>query len=65
MIKRNKFNSGYRRWKIEDWAGNCPFGDVDFKTFQEGWSFIHEKIEDDELLDEYFVVLKWGNNEKN
>lgn len=51
---------------IEDWAGNHLFPDKVFKTFEEGWEFIYENVdnsgyeqsgnEDDNVFQDYYVV---------
>lgn len=45
-------------WIIEDWAGNRLYLDMEFGSFDDGWAFIYENIEDiDNAYDDVFVVL--------
>ena len=45
-------------YRIEDWAGNVMFNDKRFKTFEDGWDYIYEHIEDkDNAYDDVFVVI--------
>lgn len=45
---------------IRDWAGNHLFKDKVFSSFEDGWAFIYENVqeeyENDGTYDEYFVV---------
>lgn len=51
---------------IQDWAGNHLFTDKVFKSFEDGWEFIYDNIdnstfdktqnEDDDEYQEYFVI---------
>ena len=53
---------------ITDWAGNHLFKDKEFETFEEGWEYIYENVdnskydetgnEDDNEYQEYYVVTK-------
>ena len=53
---------------IEDWAGNRIFPDKEFETYDDGWAYIYENIdnsksdqsgnEDEDEYQEYFVILK-------
>jgi len=43
-------------WIIKDWAGNKPFPDKKFKTFQDAWEFIYGKFPDEEDWQEFYVV---------
>ena len=53
---------------ITDWAGNHLFKDKEFETFEEGWDYIYENVdnskydetenEDDNVYQEYYVVTK-------
>lgn len=53
---------------ITDWVGNHLFKDKEFETFEEGWEYIYENIdnskydetgnEDDNEYQEYYVVTK-------
>lgn len=38
------------KWTIQDWAGNHLFKDKVFSTFQDGWEFIYNNI-DNSLYD--------------
>ena len=48
------------KWIIEDWAGNHLFQDKVFDSFEDGWDFIYQNIEeeteDDGTYDDYYVV---------
>jgi hypothetical protein len=51
---------------IQDWAGNHLFKDQEFETFEEGWDFIYQNVdnseydrtqdENDNVFQEYYVV---------
>ena len=51
---------------IEDWAGNHLFKDKTFKSFEDGWEFIYENVDNseyektlndnDDNYQEYFVI---------
>lgn len=43
---------------IQDWAGNILFNGKEFETFEDGWGFILENVEDenDNTYDDYFVI---------
>ena len=53
---------------ITDWDGNHLFKDKEFETFEEGWEYIYENVdnskydetenEDDNEYQEYYVVTK-------
>jgi hypothetical protein len=43
---------------IIDWANNLMFDGIDFETFQDGWDYIYENVEDDEMYEDLFVVEK-------
>lgn len=53
---------------IIDWAGNHLFKDKEFETFEEGWEYIYENVnnskydetgnEDDNEYQEYYVIKK-------
>lgn len=53
---------------ITDWAGNHLFKDKEFETFEEGWEYIYENVdnskydetgdEDDNEYQEYYVITK-------
>lgn len=49
------------KYIIKDWAGNHLFRDEVFKTFEDGWAFIYDNVEeeteDDGTYDDYFVVI--------
>lgn len=44
------------QFKIFDWAGNAPFGEKLFKTFDEAWEFLFSRFEDEDLQE--FVVCE-------
>ena len=48
------------KYIIKDWAGNHLFKNKTFKTFDDGWDFIRENVqeetEDDGTYDDYLVV---------
>jgi hypothetical protein len=48
-------------WKIIDWMGNRLFDNKTFDTFDEGWEFItqnvEEEFEEDNTYNDYYVVL--------
>lgn len=51
---------------IQDWAGNHLFRNKTFKTFEDGWEFIYENVDNsaydlsgndnDNEYQEYFVI---------
>ena len=47
-------------YKIIDWIGNEIFPDKKFTTYEDGWEYIYEHIEeefeDDGTYDDYYVV---------
>lgn len=55
-----------KKFIIKDWAGNHLFTDKTFDTFEDGWEFIYENVDnskfeasgndDDNEYQEYFVV---------
>ena len=55
---------------IQDWAGNRMFPNVTFKTYEEGWEFVYENVdnstydesqkEDDNVYQDIYVVNKRG-----
>jgi hypothetical protein len=46
-------------WIIKDWADNIMFDGRGFETFEDGWGFIMENIEDvDNAYDDVFVIEK-------
>jgi len=51
-----------RKFIIEDWAGNRMFPDEEFETYEEGWEFIYENIQEeyegDGTYDDVYVVPK-------
>ena len=57
-----------KKYIIQDWAGNHLFKDKEFDTFEDGWEFIYENVdnalydktgkENDNEFQEYFVVDK-------
>jgi len=50
------------KWIIEDWAGNRMFSNEEFETYEEGWEFIYENIQEeyegDGTYDDVYVVPK-------
>ena len=62
QIKTNK-----TMYKIIDWAGNRMFKDKTFNTFEDGWGYIYENVDNtafdesgklgDDCYQEYYVVL--------
>jgi hypothetical protein len=63
--KGYSFNGYPKRWVIKNKKGESPFGNINFKTPEQGWKFIREKIKDDKKLDEYSLVLKWRQHDEN
>lgn len=57
-----------KKYIIEDWAGNHLFKDEVFKSYEEGWEFIYENIdnsvydetqnENDNEYQDYYVIEK-------
>lgn len=49
-----------KKYIIQDWAGNRLFPNDIFDTFEEGWDFIRENVEEDSpedgTFDDYYVV---------
>lgn len=53
---------------IQDWAGNHLFTDEEFESYEEGWEYIYEHVdnslydetgdENDNEYQEYYVVEK-------
>ncbi len=50
------------KYIIQDWAGNHLFKDKEFDSFEEGWEFIYENVqeetEDDGTYEDLYVVNK-------
>ena len=47
------------KWIILDWAYNRMFATKEFESFEDGWDFIYENIEDeDNVYEDLFVVGK-------
>ena len=47
------------KWIIMDWVYNRMFVTKEFESFEDGWEFIYENIEDvDNAYDDIFVVTK-------
>jgi hypothetical protein len=48
------------KWIIEDWMGNHIFRDHTFTSFEAGWDFIYENIEEEYegngTYDYYYVI---------
>lgn len=48
-----------KKWIIIDWAYNRLFPKMEFESFEDGWGFIYENIEDeDNAYDDIFVILE-------
>jgi hypothetical protein len=55
-----------KKFIIQDWAGNHLFKDKKFDSFEDGWEFIYENVdnsvyeqtnkEDDNAYQDYFVI---------
>lgn len=45
-----------QKYIIQDWAGNHLFKDKTFNSFDDGFAFLQETFEDDNDIQEYFVV---------
>lgn len=43
---------------IEDWAGNRLFPTEEFDTFEDGWDFIYINIDDADMYQDLYVLLK-------
>lgn len=47
---------------IVDWMNNHLFQDEEFETFEEGWEFIYENVqeeyEEDGRYEDYYVIEK-------
>lgn len=41
---------------IQDWAGNRMWADRTWDTFEDAWSFIYERVPDEDHWQEYEVV---------
>ena len=47
---------------IVDWVNNVMFDGKEFDSFDDGWAFIYENIEDkDNAYDDVFVIEKNSN----
>lgn len=45
------------KWKIVDWAGNdVNTGGETFDTFDDGWAWIQEFVEDEERHEDLYVI---------
>jgi hypothetical protein len=47
-----------KKWIIQDWAGNFPYGQRTFDTFEDGWELIRTDHPDEEDWQEFYVVPK-------
>lgn len=57
-----------KKFIIIDWAGNHLFKDKEFNSFEEGWEFIYENVDNSEFdlsgddnddnYQEYYVINK-------
>lgn len=45
-------------WIIQDWAGNTCFQGKEFKSFEDGWGFIYETIDDEACYEDYYVETR-------
>jgi len=45
------------RYIVIDWADNVMFGGKKFKSFDDGWSYVYDHMEEEELDDVYVVLL--------
>ena len=43
-------------FRIYDWAGNLCFTNESFDTFEDGWEFIYENVNDESYYDEFYVL---------
>ena len=51
-----EYISSLDKFIIKDWAGNIMFNGKEFVSFDDGWAYIYEKIEDkDNAYDDVFV----------
>lgn len=54
-------SNGSGKFKIFDWAGNKPFGEKTFETFEDAWEHVYEYLNEysddefDEACGEYDV----------
>jgi len=56
------------RWIIWDWAGNRPFGNMEFDSWETAWEYIYANVdssefdqtqnENDNVHQEYYVIEK-------
>jgi len=48
------------KFEIRDWAGNRPFGNLEFESFEQAWNYIEDFHEDadEDTLGEFFVESK-------
>ena len=46
-----------RKWVIQDWAGNFPYGKQEFDSFDDAWALIRE-THPEEDWQEFYVVPK-------
>lgn len=44
------------KYIIKDWADNVMFDGKEFDSFEDGWGFIYESIDDDEAYQDLFVL---------
>ena len=55
-----------KKFIIEDWAGNRMFPENEFESFEEGWEFVYENVdnskydesqdEDDNVYQDIYVI---------
>ena len=58
-MRRLEMNGVNEKWIIMDWAYNWLFPRQEFESFEDGWDWIYENIEDeDNAYADLFVVSK-------
>jgi hypothetical protein len=53
-----------QKWIIQDWTGKHKFPDKVFNNFEDGIAFICEKFEDVKDREEFYVVPKEGEPDR-
>jgi hypothetical protein len=48
---------GGTMFQVEDWMGNVMFSGCEFKTFEDGWTFVRENCPEDDWQDIYVVAV--------
>ncbi len=46
------------KYIIHDWASNIMFNGIEFNSFEDGWEYVFENIEDEEEYQDIYVVEK-------